>query len=311
LCEIVTAAPDSFVLIYALMFLFTLVYYGLLSGIIFRIYYVHPTYEQWRRKINPVYPAPEKVRAEIVDSVKGIVFSTFPPALALYLFKHDMTRSYCGIGDGSLYLVGTFFAVWFLSDCYQSVHHYLGHTISSLWSTHRHHHKFYNPTPFAVETDDAVDQLVHTIPVLLIPLMLPVNLDVVFFVYGALFLPWGVYHHLGHDLDFLDPHHRLWNTSYKHYIHHALSHMNKPFHCGMFLSLWDELLGSVYTCETCRCSRCARSRGERSFLAWEQVVKPDYSILLSPVFLLSGRSLEKGEFAALAGLGASMQVSMS
>ena len=35
---------------------------------------------------------------------------------------------------------------------------------------------------------------------------------------------------------------RYINTSFQHYAHHAKSLMNKPYHCGFFLKIWDQVM---------------------------------------------------------------------
>ncbi len=34
---------------------------------------------------------------------------------------------------------------------------------------------------------------------------------------------------------------RYINTSFQHYCHHAKSLMNRPYHCGFFIKLWDNM----------------------------------------------------------------------
>ena len=66
------------------------------------------------------------------------------------------------------------------------------------WRHHRHHHVFHNPSPFSVIADEPVqcreiwgyirdnahcvqvDQLFRAAPLLVIPLLLPVNMDLLF-----------------------------------------------------------------------------------------------------------------------------------
>ncbi|XRB03643.1 hypothetical protein NFJ02_18g29980 [Pycnococcus provasolii] len=42
-------------------------------------------------------------------------------------------------------------------------------TLAPLWSRHRHHHVFSNPSPFAVLADDYLDQCVRAAPMLVLP----------------------------------------------------------------------------------------------------------------------------------------------
>ena len=44
-----------------------------------------------------------------------------------------------------------------LVDFIEWFYHHLGHRYSALWEVHRHHHKFFNPSPFAVIADEVSD----------------------------------------------------------------------------------------------------------------------------------------------------------
>ena len=138
--------------------------------------------------------------------------------------------------------------------------------------------------------DDLLDQLIRSAPLLLIPLIMPINMDLLFLTYGAFFYGYGVYLHWGFELRYPDAHHPWINTSFQHYVHHARSTFEKPMHTGFFFKLWDQRMKSEYQAgpETCLCAKCCRARGERTREAFEAIEKPDYSVLLSPSFWWHG-----------------------
>ncbi len=70
---------------------------------------------------------------------------------------------------------------------------------------------------------------------------------------------------------------RYINTSFQHYCHHAKSQMNRPYHCGFFIKLWDDMFECVYPEEKCFCAECSRAKGERTREAFDKVHLPDYS----------------------------------
>jgi lathosterol oxidase len=262
-----------------------------MSGSLFYLYYARPSFEAWQRKSNPAFPEPALVRREVLQMLKGIYTATLCPALALHLVNAGWSKAYGGLGGRSVaYLIGSFFVVWIGSDLYEFAYHRVGHTVGLCWKQHKAHHVFFNPSPFAVIADDHVDQLIRSGPLLLIPLLMPVNMDLLFFTYGAFFYGYGVYLHWGYELAWPDAHHPWINTAFQHYVHHARSTLNKPMHTGFFFKIWDQLAGSVYVAgpEACLCARHATARGERSREAWEAVHKPDYSVLLEPSFWWSG-----------------------
>ena len=71
--------------------------------------------------------------------------------------------------------------MWLLTDFFEFVHHRLGHTIDLCWKAHRIHHRFSNPTPFGVIDDDYLDQFVRPFPLIILPVIMPINLDLLFF----------------------------------------------------------------------------------------------------------------------------------
>ncbi len=262
-----------------------------MSGVLFARYYWRPTFETWQRKSNPEYPRPAMVRREVLQMLKGIYTATLCPALALHTVDVGWSRAYGGLGGhGVAYLVLTFFVVWIASDLYEFAYHRLGHTRRFWWRQHKAHHVFWNPSPFAVIADDHLDQLIRSAPMLLLPMAMPINMDLLFFTYGAFFYGYGVYLHWGYELRWPDAHHPWINTSFQHYLHHARSTLEKPLHTGFFFKLWDRLAGSVYQAgpDTCVCARCSVARGERTREAFEATARPDYTPLLSPSFWLRG-----------------------
>ncbi|APR80196.1 Sterol desaturase [Minicystis rosea] len=271
----------------ALAFVLTM----LMSGTLFYLYYWRPSFETWQHKSNPAFPDPTMVRREVLQMLKGIYTATLCPAIALHLVDAGWSKAYGGLGGHSVgYLVLSFFIVWIGSDFYEFAYHRLGHSFSFWWKQHKAHHVFFNPSPFAVIADDHVDQLIRSAPLLLIPLLMPVNMDLLFLTYGAFFYGYGVYLHWGYEASWLDAHHPFINTAFQHYVHHARSTLNKPMHTGFFFKIWDQLAGSVYKAgpEECICARCSTARGERSREAFDAVTKPDYSVLLQPSFWWNG-----------------------
>jgi len=289
LCEIMSKAPGSFFVTWAALTGLAFLSIMFFSGTVFLAYYAKPTYEKWRYKINPKFPQPKNVRLEVLQTLKGLVVAAFAPALSLYLEQHGHSQAYCGVQQhGWGYLIASFFVCWLAADLWEFAYHYLGHRLTSMWEVHKHHHIFFNPSPFAVIADEPVDQFFRALPMILFPCVAPVNMDMLFMQFGVFFYAYGVYLHWGYELDWPNAHHPWINTSYQHFAHHAISVMNKPYHTGFYIKLWDQIMGSTYPDEKCFCSKCARAKGEREFKQWEKIEKPDYSVLLSPRFWITG-----------------------
>eukprot|EP01037_Dinobryon_pediforme_P024406 gene24406-26193_t len=54
-----------------------------------------------------------------------------------------------------------------------------------------HHHRFYNPSPFAVIADEYLDQFVRTWPMVILPAITPINMDLLFVIFATLFYGYG------------------------------------------------------------------------------------------------------------------------
>lgn len=168
------------------------------SSAVFIESYVYARHERWQFKTNPTYPSVSDVREEILMTIKGVIVATIPPTMTFYLTNRGFGKAYCGWEDdqyeitqgygGKFYLIATFFISWIGSDWYEFFYHRLGHTKTFCWNVHRHHHAYYNPTPFAVIADEAVDQFMRALPLLIFPMAMPINMDMLFAMYGSFFL---------------------------------------------------------------------------------------------------------------------------
>lgn len=255
------------------------------SGPLFYWYYCKVTFEKWQQKSNPKFPSVEKVRDEIIQMLKAVACAAICPALSVYLAVHGYSKAYCGMGPSIWHHVAEFVGILLVSDFWEFLYHFCGHRYKILWEQHRHHHKFFNPSPFAVIADEFVDQFMRATPLLIFPLVVPINIDVMFFQYGLFFYIYGCYLHWGYELEWPDAHHPIFNTAFQHYCHHAKGYIGKPCHCGFFFKVWDIIFGSVYEGQ-CFCVKCERARGKRSIEIFKTIDLPDYSLLLQPSFWL-------------------------
>ncbi|CAE8593564.1 unnamed protein product, partial [Polarella glacialis] len=221
ICEAATAFGQNFFHIWLVTTLLGVATSMVLSGSSFARLYWKPTFAQWQYKSNPKFPKPENVRTEILLTLKCIALSTIFPSLSLYLSAHGQSEAFCGWGGRSLtWHVLSALVMVATIDFFEWFYHYCGHQIPFLWKGHKSHHRFYNPTPFSVIADEAVDQLVRSLPMLL-SVIIPINMDVMFTMFTVMFYGFGVYLHCGYELDWPDAHHPVINSSYQHYLHHA------------------------------------------------------------------------------------------
>jgi len=291
LCEI-NSLGDNFLLTWLALTALGLLSIMVYSGTLFYFYYwpSNVTYDKWLQKTNPNFPSAFKVRGEIIQMLKGMTVGVFCPALSLWLTAQGKSQAYCGLpGEhGWAYFVASFFAMWIASDFWEFFYHRLGHVYHVFWTQHKHHHVFYNPTPFAVIADEYIDQFMRSSPMLVFPMLMPTNVDLMFFTFAVFFYGYGVYLHWGYEFESIDAHHPILNTSFQHFCHHSKAILHKPYHCGFFFKIWDQLApGGVYPRDKCFCVKCSRAKGERTLEHFRKVLIPDYSVLLSVKFWLS------------------------
>lgn len=298
LCGLVTQfAGTNWFLNWVVISIFALLFVFLFSGTVFYHLYwpTKITYEKWRWKTNPKYPTPQKVRDEIIQTLKGVGFAAICPATALWLYAQGDAApvshyGYCGTTPeyGMGYNLATFFVFWIGSDFWESMYHKIGHSYSCMWTWHRHHHVFFNPSPFSVVADEFVDQFFRALPLMLFPMVMATNLDVLWFTFAVLFYGTGVYHHCGHEVSWPNAHTGFFNTSYHHYLHHSISVNRRPYHCGFMFQIWDQLMGTIYP-GTCFCVMCSQEKDLRTKEQFAAVDIQDYSMLFKPSFWLDAK----------------------
>jgi len=182
LCELSSYFGNNFVLTWLMLSLIAFVSMMISSSILFYYSYVRITYEKWLQKSNPKYPSVKEVRTEIILMLKGVLSGTFCPSLTLYFLSKNQLNGYCGIEPyGWKYLIISFFVSWLFVDFYEFFYHRMTHKYDFLWKIHKSHHQFFNPTPFSVIAEDYIDQIVGSSPLFILPLIFPINVDLLFF----------------------------------------------------------------------------------------------------------------------------------
>ena len=73
--------------------------------------------------------------------------------------NHSKKVSNVVSGYSLSYHIASAAVVWIGSDFYEFAYHRLGHISFSFWKQHKHHHVFFNPSPFAVIADEWIDQV--------------------------------------------------------------------------------------------------------------------------------------------------------
>lgn len=283
----------------------------IVSGLPFYFQYMNVTYDTWRRKSIPWYPEPFWVRDEILQTVKCVATATLCPAAALWMSQNGYSEGYCGVEPhGWGWLFCQWMLIWIGTDVYEWAYHRFGHVTEIGWNNHKAHHRFGNPTPFAVIADEFVDQFIRAMPLFIFPLLFPTNIDLMFGEFMALFYVYGTLVHSGHEYDWLDTHNWHINTPFQHCLHHAKSTVgaDKTYHTGFFFKYWDRAVGALYD-KKCFCAQCEEKAGLRTREHFAKVKIVDYSPLFDWRFWIEGKNYRyknkgKTEFAKVTNEGA-------
>ena len=112
----------------------------ILSGTVFILYYMNPTYNSWIYKSNPKYPTAKMVKFEIIQTLKGIGVAVICPCFAIYGSTRNMLSGYCGDPDnigitGHLLQVAVIIA---FTDFTEYAYHWIGHRYKAMWEIHKH-----------------------------------------------------------------------------------------------------------------------------------------------------------------------------
>ena len=75
--------------------------------------------------------------------------------------------------------------------------------------------KVNNLMPLSQQIQLTTLQFLRSAPLLIIPILIPVNMDMLFIEYGLFFYIYGVYLHWGYELPGLSAHNPIINTSYQ------------------------------------------------------------------------------------------------
>jgi len=182
--------------------------------------------------------------SQYYDGVISCLASAINISLPCYLSLHGYGQLYYSATDMSLlqHLLSAVVVI-LVTEVFEFGYHYLSHHNRYLMKFHMRHHKYHHPTPLTVLSDDPVDAWVKSSPLLWLPLLLPIYDGVIFLWYTLVIYIYGIYIHCGVDIPLIDPHSKVFISSWHHNSHHR----NKPNSNFGFYTRWlDYLCGTAY-----------------------------------------------------------------
>jgi lathosterol oxidase len=108
---------------------------------------------------------------------------------------------------------------------------------------HYIHHKSIYPTPFAAFSFNATEAIVESTVFILIAMIIPVHISVLI-IFTLFSLIMNVYGHMGMDV-LPEKVQESWPLKYiNHPTHHAWHHRHFNGNYGLYLKMWDKIMGT-------------------------------------------------------------------
>ncbi len=197
-----------------------------------------------RRRLQQREPSHADVRRERFWSLVSIGIFTLVATTMWAASQAGLTRVYFDIDEhGWAWLLASAGILVLLHDAWFYWLHYLMHRYRPLYRIHRLHHRSVTPTPYAVYAFSPLEALLQigilplacfTLPVH--PLAIEIHLAVQFI--------YNLNGHLGYDLLPRSMHRPAFTLWHNTPLHHDMHHERAQGNYGLYLNVWDRLLGT-------------------------------------------------------------------
>jgi sterol desaturase/sphingolipid hydroxylase (fatty acid hydroxylase superfamily) len=197
------------------------------------------------RLVNREFARGRHIRREIVYSAStAVVFSLVGTGI-VFGTRAGIFHVYAGVAmHGWAYFFLSVVALLVAQDTYFYWTHRAMHHPWLFRHVHLAHHRSHNPSPFAAYAFSPAEALVHAAFVPLMLLWMPLH-TVALFVFLAVMILRNVLGHLGIELfpkGFARGALSRWSTTT---THHALHHRRSGTNFGLYLTVWDRLMGTT------------------------------------------------------------------
>jgi sterol desaturase/sphingolipid hydroxylase (fatty acid hydroxylase superfamily) len=221
-----------------------LLWYALLAGAAWLVFYVAFRRALRRRRVSRHDPSTRQVGREVLQSLRSIALFGLVTGTVVYAALSGWTRLYWRVDEyGWAWLVGSVGVMVLLHDTYFYWTHRLMHHRRLFRLVHRTHHLSTSPTPWAAYAFSPAEALVQAGIGPLIVFTIPTH-PLAF----AAFMGWQVaFNVLGHCGYEVFP--RWFPRSGAGVVlnsvtHHALHHEKFNANFGLYFNVWDRLLGT-------------------------------------------------------------------
>lgn len=221
------------------------------------------TARRFKTQLQPTRPS--QVRGEIKDGVLSMTLTMGSVAVAFWCYYHGYNRMYASPSEYPLWAIPlSVLGVFLVMEVFEWWFHWACHRNNLLWTIHKHHHRYSNPTPFGVMADQPLDMFIKSSPIFWIPFLFPVWDVALIGTFATMNFLYGTYLHAGFDPPWMpSPHSRYMLSAWHHNVHHAGS---LEHNYGFFTGFMDIAFGTRLTPSDLsarkpgyRCTECRRT----------------------------------------------------
>ncbi len=223
---------------------FHFVRYFVIAGGAYLAFYIGFRRQMIGRKIQSGFPKSAEMRRDIAYSLLSFAVFCGSGLLTSTMQRLGWAKMYFRLDEhGWLYLGASLVALILAHDTWFYWTHRLMHWRPLFGLFHRVHHLSHNPTPWASFSFHPLEAVVQAAIFPLMVLVLPMHW-VVALLWLLYMTVMNVFGHLGFEIlpaKFLRSRILRWhNTSVHHNMHHRYVHCNY----GLYLNVWDRLMGT-------------------------------------------------------------------
>ncbi len=200
-----------------------------------------------KNKIFDRFNKPSKMKKEFIASTLNLlIFSLAGLAIHFVKERYGYSVIYSDINKfGYLWFALSILAAIIFTDTYFYWVHRLFHSVHVYKFTHKFHHQFSNPTPFASYSLDIIEGFVLAFSLFVILLVIPMH-PMAILIYTSFSIFWNSFIHLGYEVLpkwWLDhPISKYVNTPTHHYTHHQYFTDNY----SLYFTFWDKAMATEH-----------------------------------------------------------------
>lgn len=197
------------------------------------------------RWLRPAPPDVGSMRREVLASLRTIAIFALVGTAVFYGKRAGVLRVYDDVSRyGVVWACTTPFVLALLQDAYFYFTHRAMHHRALFRAVHLEHHLSRHTSPFTAYAFSPIEALVHAAFVPLVTLVVPTH-EVALFVFLGFMIVRNVLGHAGVEIHAASFVRSRIGSMLTTPTHHALHHLRPGTNFGLYLTLWDRLLGTT------------------------------------------------------------------